>query len=340
MTPDGIITEWNHGAERLYGYTDKEVIGKSIGIVIPKDREGELSLILNTIKNGGHVDHYDTVRLRKDGNTVFVSMTASPIKGPDGELLGISWTARDITERKKTEEELAEAKEIAELYLDLMSHDINNVNQAALGYMELAIDAKTLEQAKELMKNSYEALENSSKLIENVSKIKKIKTRSLKYHAIDLCDIIKSLKEQYSHLSGSDVAINLKQEGGCHVVANDLIRDVFSNLITNAIKHSDGVRPLMINISVEPVKENGQQYYRITVEDNGPGIPDELKGKLFEKFKRGRTKASGKGLGLFLVKSFVKDFNGKIWVEDRVQGDHTKGARFVVMLPAVEDHTL
>jgi PAS domain S-box-containing protein len=336
MTPDGIITDWNHGAEKLYDYMAKEVFGRSIAILIPKDREGELSHIFETIKNGGYIEHFDTVRLKKDGTTMFVSLTASPIKGPGGELLGVSWTARDITGRKKIEEELAEAKENVELYLDLMSHDINNFNQTVLGYLELALESKTLDEAKELMKKPLEALENSSRLIENVSKLKQIKTRSLKYQTIELCEVLKSLREQYSSISGRDVVINFKPIGGCYIIANDLIRDVFSNLISNAIKHSNGVRPLIINISIEPTEENGRQYYKIMVEDNGPGVPDELKGRIFSKFQRGKTKASGRGLGLYLVYTLVKDFHGKVWVEDRVPGDHTTGARFVVILPAVE----
>jgi PAS domain S-box-containing protein len=336
MTVDGVITEWNHGAVGLYGYTAKEMLGQSVSILIPKDRAGELSHILETIKNGGRIIHFDTVRLRKDMTSVLVSLTASPIKGRSGEVLGISWTARDITERKKVEEELEEAKENVELYLDLMSHDINNYNQTAMGYLELAFEAKTLNEAKELMKKPFEALENSSKLIENVSKLKQVKTKSLKYHAIDLCDVFKGLVQEYTHISGKDVVINFKPYDGCFVVANNLVRDVFSNLISNSIKHSDDVRPLIINISIEPFEENGRKCYKAMVEDNGPGIPDELKGKIFRKFQRGKTRASGKGLGLFLVNTLVTDFGGKVWVEDRVQGDYTKGARFVVTLPVVE----
>lgn len=336
MTPDGTITDWNHGAEKLYGYIAKEMIGKSIAILIPKDRAGELSHILDTIKNDGHIEHFDTVRVKKDGTLMSVSLTASPVNGPGGELLGVSWMSRDITERKKIEQELEDAKENAELYLELMSHDINNLNQTAMGYLELASESKTLDEAKELINKPLEALENSSKLIENVRKIKQTKTKSLKYQAINLCDILKSLREQYSRLSGKDVVINLKPFDGCFVIANDLIRDVFSNLISNAIKHSGGIRPLMINIFSESIEEAGIKKYKITVEDNGPGVPDELKDKLFTKFQRGKTKSNGKGLGLFLVDTLIKDFRGKVWVEDRVQGDHTKGARFVVILPAAQ----
>ena len=217
-----------------------------------------------------------------------------------------------------------------------MSHDINNLNQTAMGYLELALESETLDEAKELMEKPLEALESSSKLIESVNKLKQTKTRSLNYQSIDLCDVLKSLKEQYSRLSGSDVVINFQPLEACFVSANSLISDVFSNLISNAIKHSGGIKPVIINLSIASVNKNGRKCYRIMVEDNGPGIPDDLKGKLFSKFQRGKTKARGRGLGLFLVYTLIKDFHGKVWVEDRVQDDHTKGARFVVMIPAVE----
>ena len=119
------------------------------------------------------------------------------------------------------------------------------------------------------------------------------------------------------------------------VKANKLLREVFVNLIGNAVKHSKG--PVNIWINVDCIRENGKEYYKISVADDGPGIPDETKKRLFQRFKREGNKSFGYGLGLFLVKTIVEDFHGKVWVEDRVVGDHSKGARFVVTLPAAEN---
>lgn len=115
--------------------------------------------------------------------------------------------------------------------------------------------------------------------------------------------------------------------------ANELLSDVFQNLIGNAIKHSRG--PLTINIIARKYNENGRSYCRITVEDDGPGINDEVKHKLFDRLSLEKTRATGKGFGLCLTKILVEDYRGRFWVEDRVQGDHTKGVKFVVTLPAV-----
>ncbi len=120
----------------------------------------------------------------------------------------------------------------------------------------------------------------------------------------------------------------------CIVIANELVTDVFSNLINNSIKHSDPDKPLNIDIRLDRIKEKGIDYLRCIVEDNGPGISNWVKDKIFMRFQRGDTKAHGKGLGLHIARTLVEDYGGKIWVEDRVSGDYSKGARFVVVLPA------
>jgi signal transduction histidine kinase len=119
----------------------------------------------------------------------------------------------------------------------------------------------------------------------------------------------------------------------CYVVGNEFIKEVFSNLVGNAIKHSDPKKPLTVDIGLEPISEKGKDYYKIIIEDNGPGISDEMKTELFHRFQRGKTRSRGKGLGLYIVRTLIEDYQGKIWVEDRTVGDHTRGSRFVVMLP-------
>lgn len=249
---------------------------------------------------------------------------------------GIVVTHIDITSRVMAERSAEDAKKRNEIYVDLMSHDINNMNQVAMGYLELALSLQNFEEAKGLISKSMESLARSSRLIDTVRKIQKIRSKSLKEYEVDICNILQDLRKQYASVPGRHITINFMPISGCHVVANELILDVFSNLISNAIKHSDQNKPLDINMSVTKVMENGREYNKVSVEDNGSGIPDEIKAKLFTRFQRGQTKANGQGLGLYLVKTLVDDFHGKVWVEDRVPGDHTKGTRFVVMLSAAE----
>jgi PAS domain S-box-containing protein len=116
---DGIITSWNRGAERLFGYTAEEVIGKAVTILIPEDRMSEEPEILERIRRGKRVDHYDTVRRRKDGSLIDISLTVSPLKEADGRIIGASKIARDITERKR-------AQERQKLLVNEMQHRIKN----------------------------------------------------------------------------------------------------------------------------------------------------------------------------------------------------------------------
>ena len=130
------------------------------------------------------------------------------------------------------------------------------------------------------------------------------------------------------------VTLNMNGHPHCHVRENELLQDVFANLVSNAIKHTGEHADITVDLDI--IIEKGGRYCRVTVEDNGPGIPDDFKERIFNRLLRGTTQAKGMGLGLYLVKSLVDSYGGRVWVEDRVSGDYTKGARFVVMLPVAE----
>jgi signal transduction histidine kinase len=150
---------------------------------------------------------------------------------------------------------------------------------------------------------------------------------------LDLGEVLKDVIVQHGNVPDRDVMIRCDADHGCYVKANCLLKDVFINLLGNAIKHSDG--PLDINIRVSKGQADGREYWMVVVEDNGPGIPDSQKTTLFDRLSLSVSRARGKGFGLCLIKLLIDGYRGEFWVEDRVAGDHKKGARFVVMLPAV-----
>jgi signal transduction histidine kinase len=157
-------------------------------------------------------------------------------------------------------------------------------------------------------------------------------------HAVDVAEVLRGNINELRSVPGKEVTIYYKNPvTPCPVTANELLRDVFSNLIGNAIKHSGPERHVTIGVAVETVEEGGKKFCRVAIDDNGPGIPDEVKARLFQRFSRGQTKAKGSGLGLYLVKTLVEHYGGQIRVEDRVPGDHTKGARLLVMLPVINE---
>ncbi|HMK47880.1 MAG TPA: ATP-binding protein [Methanocella sp.] len=246
----------------------------------------------------------------------------------------------EIEQRAKVEKALEQAKGQSELYLDLMGHDINNLNQIGIGYLELAMQASTMDEVKSLMEKPLEVMKSASDIISNVRKIKQVTEDIDKTvygdQIVNLCEVLSDLKERYMNAPGRDIAINLTMPRICFIKANDLINDVFSNLVDNSIKHSNPKNPLVIDIKLEVRSEKQKNYVMCTIEDNGPGIPDWLKDRIFARFQRGTTKAHGKGLGLFLVKRLVQDCHGMVWVEDRVPGEYTRGAKFTITFPAVD----
>lgn len=220
-------------------------------------------------------------------------------------------------------------KRSIELLLDIICHDIKNINQVGMGYLELLLEDKNLgEKQREYVGKVLKAFQSSARLIENIEKIRQV--GALKLEPLDLNCIIKEVIEEFTPaIKDREVKIKIKYSTRKNLIINSspLVRDVFANLLDNAIKHA-GKSRVKININVEDYTWRNKEFYKITIEDNGKGIPDDLKKKLFH-----RQVTKIKGLGLYLVKTIVGKTGGKVWVEDRVKGDHAKGARFVVILP-------
>ncbi len=276
------------------------------------------------------------------GPIIDLSGTMNKVSGGDYDLRAKPGRNDEIGELAATfnamMDKLEDARLQSQIYLDLMGHDINNMNQVALGYLQLAdekIEAgEPLKKDDEiLIKKPINALEESSLLIDNIRKLQRSKAGELRTEKVDLSALLTELKEKYSHVPGRPIQINIVNAGKCEVSADDLIKDLFSNLIWNAIKHSDPEKPLMIGLIVTEKENGGKHFCEVAVEDNGPGIPDEQKERLFSRFARGKTKAKGSGLGLYLVRSLAESYHGTVHVEDRVKGDHTQGCRFVVTIP-------
>ncbi|WP_424359465.1 PAS domain-containing sensor histidine kinase [Methanocella sp. MCL-LM] len=253
------------------------------------------------------------------------------IRWPDGRDARFEM-AIDITERKQAISGIQDAKAKAELYLDLMSHDITNMNQALMGYLELIKATQKQESGeKELAERSIEIINRSSRMISNVKKLTEIEAQNVPLNRVNLCELLSEVVSEYSEVPDSKVTFNARLCPCCHVIAGDMLKDVFENLIDNAIRHSAG--PVVVEIAVSRVALEGQEYYQIAISDNGPGIPDPLKKKIFMSAQEIRQKAERRGFGLYIVRTLVNYYHGKVWVENRVPDSHTKGSKFIVLLP-------
>lgn len=335
--PGGHIIYANMASCDSLGYDVEELTKMKVADIDPSYSAEKWAEFVNDLKIKGSRTFELNLRAR-NGHLIPVEVTSNYLDYHGDEY--IMAFARDITLRKKTDKALTETKAEAELYVDLMSHDINNMNQVAMGYIELALDkiradGRIDEDHIEMISKPYEMLLNSTKLIENVKKIRLERLGHYKPRVMDIYEILEDVKNNYPSVAGRNVRIELTKNSQCLISANELLKDIFMNLVGNSVKHSSG--PIWINIVMNRVNEEGRPYCSISVEDNGPGIPDDIKDKLFHRLNLENAKARGKGFGLYLIKQLVDDFGGRFWVEDRVPGDHTKGAKFVVMLPAIEN---
>lgn len=335
---DDRVTFVNKKLVDILGYSRDEIIGKKIFDFTDEKNRAFMKESIERSRKGVR-DTYAFSLRGKSGRFTPTMVSTTPMQDEKGRYIGTVQLCSDMSLQKKIEDELREAKARADMYLDLLSHDIRNMDQVALGYLEMVINkldaGESLTKAdRVLIEKPLNALHSSTELIGTIKNLQKVKSARLPVQKIDLGKIISGVINDFSSVSGRAVNIHFNPAKDCWVEANYLLKDVFINLIGNAIKHSNG--PLDIYVKINEVTSDGIKYYAAIVEDNGPGIPDALKNKLLDSPHCDHTMTQGKGLGLCLVKTLVDKFHGKVRVEDRVPGDYTKGVRFVVMLPAVE----
>ena len=208
---------------------------------------------------------------------------------------------------------LADANDEANLYLDIITHDINNVNSGAMALAELLV-RKSADHEKALALRLETSINESTEIINNVSTIRRLHERREALVPVALDEIVKSALHQFQNADirypGTDAL----------VLADSLIRQVFINLIGNSIKFSGP--DAVIGISVT----DAGNMVEVVITDNGPGIPDEIKPVIFDRFRRGKTTKSGKGLGLFIVRSLVEGYGGSVWASDANPGKSDNGA--------------
>lgn len=266
---------------------------------------------------------------RLDGSHGTILNSAAPIRDENGTLLGAVSVQQDITDRIRLEQKLVAARERSEFYIDLLTHDVANSLTAASGYLQM-VEGSDVGGGKTVrwLGKALASLDDSIRLIDTVRKVHNL--GSSPKTSVDLDALLPEVIGQILP-KGEGAEIMFSGMHDAVVTGTALLPDLFTNLIDNAIKHSGG--KVSIVITVRPHYHQGVEYVRVDVADNGPGIPDQLKERLFSRGERGVTRAPGHGMGLFLVSNIVAEAGGKIWAEDRVLGDHGKGTRFVVLLP-------
>lgn len=339
LNHDGVIVFVNKKMLSMMGYLREEMLCHTVYDFVAEDDRGSVKNSLERWRKGVKETYIARIK-RKYSSDMWAAIASTPLIDEHGNYQGVVSTVLDITPMKQSEEALEREKSLADMYLDLMAHDISNLNQVAIGYTEIAVNEIRQQkpdnsQVPGMLSKTLEALHQCTELIKNVKILRQLKTESSRLEVIDLGDIIADAVRNYPKVPYRDVEVKYESPLYCYVHANPLLKEVFTNLIGNSVKHSHG--PVTVWINVDSAIEKGRKYYETSVTDNGPGIPDDLKEQLFQRFKNGDRKVTGHGLGLYLVKTIVEGFGGRVKVEDRVPGDYTKGVRLVVVLPAVDN---
>jgi PAS domain S-box-containing protein len=328
---NGIITSWNPAAERIFGYTPEEIVGKSVLMLIPPSLYDEEPVILTKLRAGERIDHFETVRVTKDGKQLNVSLTISPLKDASGKIVGASKILRDIGERKQMENSLLLAEKIAAVgrMAAAVAHEINNPLESVLNLIYLArTNASDADQVVDYLNLAEKELLRVSHIARQTLGYYREHSAAIPVTLSDL--ILDTLKVYESRLTAAGIEVRTEFSSNSHIVVRkgEMIQ-VISNFITNAIyaMPSGGT----LTASVQDAVDSGREGLLLTVADTGEGIPPENLKKIFEPFFSTRS-SIGTGIGLWVATEFIKGHKGTIEVQSNVDAA-SHGTRMVVFLP-------
>lgn len=332
---NGVITSWNRSAEKLFGYKAGEIIGKPVTMIIPPELHQDENMILSKIRRGEKIDHFETIRLHKNGERIEVSLTISPIKDDNGNVIGAAKIIRNITETNKIERALRTTDKLAAAgrMAATVAHEINNPLEAVTNLIYLA--------KRDLAKNDRVAgyLELASRELDRVAHITRQTlgfyrdtSSPIRFKVTETLDDLLLLYEKRFESRGVKVFRQYDKEVEITALAGE-IRQAFSNLITNAIDAMPGGGTLVLRISKSHEWSGSHlRGVRITFLDTGSGIQPKHKKNIFQPFFT--TKADvGTGLGLWITRGIIEKHRGAIRMKSRTRPD-SHGTAFSVFLPA------
>lgn len=317
---DGVIRSWNPAAERLLGYSGEQIIGQPITRLLPEDRHDEEAMILDRIRRGQRVAHFETVRRKRDGSPIDVSLTISPIRDRSGAIVGASKIMRDITERKRSELELRRRNmELAQLNADLddfvytASHDLRSPLTAVNSVIQwmLEDDHSLSPDSQQRLALIRSRIARMQRLLNDIRDYAiSGRTAATSGPTLTAAQLVKEVTE-LSHLpEGFTVECDPSLE--TVDVRRVPLEQILHNLINNAIKHHDRSSG---RVTVSTVPDLASLRFSVT--DDGPGVPAEYQEAIFEMFKtlKPRDEVEGSGLGLALVRKIVGRLGGRCGVE-------------------------
>ena len=336
---DGIITDWNPGAERMYGYSRSEAVGAPIGIIIPEDRAAEGKWLMELVSRGETLDQYETERIRKNGTRVSISLSLSPIRNALGRIVGAATISRDVTERKQDEARLREQARALELadrrkddFIAILAHELRN----PLAPIATAVDLIGLKDREgdydEVVQIVRRQLGNMRRLLDDLLDVSRMGRGLLTVQkaSIELRDAIRQAVETARpHIEQKQHVLELHVPEQPIPVLGDLQRlvQVFVNLLTNAARYTEPGGAISIHCT-----DHGD-HVTVRVRDTGMGIPRHMLDRVFDLFRHPEPKdhaPNGLGLGLTLTRFIVEAHGGAVGAHSSGPGE---GAEITVILP-------
>jgi PAS domain S-box-containing protein len=335
---DGIIRSWNRAAERMFGYTPDEILGKPITVLMPPERHDDMESILGRIRRGERVEHYETIRITKTGERLDVSLSVSPVKDRDGRIVGAAKIARDISERRRAEaerERLLRAAEqgvqLRDIFLSVAGHELRtplNALKLQLYNLERTLTGASQKAAVEKAQQEVDRLTALTARLLDVARMA-AGGFEVDKAPMDLAELVREVAgrlEQSATRAGSPIRV---EAPGPLIGTWDraAIDQIVTNLLSNAVKFGGG-SPIDVGV------EKSGTTARVRIRDRGPGVAEADRQRIFERFERGVSERSygGLGLGLWIARQIVAAHGGRIGVDSSAG----QGATFAFELPIEE----
>jgi PAS domain S-box-containing protein len=323
-TLEGIITSWNGGAVRMFGYSAKEAIGKSVLFLLPPEIKNEVSALLNKVREGEVIADYDSERLRKDGSRINVALSISPIKKEDGKVIGASIVEHDITIRKKAEQHIKELNEVRSKFIDIISHQLETPLTAVNWNLETILNGeygKLEEILHKFLQVTYFASLEITRRIHKLLTAMDVEEGRVRYVTEEV--ILNSLctgvvNEMLKKVELKNLSfVYTPPASDLPVIYGDgeKIRTVIAILVENAIGYTKDNGKITMTLRLK------DDVVRFEVTDTGIGIPQSEQHLIFTRFFRGSNasvmQTDAFGLGLFIAKNFIEQHHGKIGFESK-----------------------
>jgi PAS domain S-box-containing protein len=327
-TLEGKITSWNQAAELLFGYSAEEAIGQSIIMIIPPELRYEEDTIINNLRQGIRIQHFETVRVKKNGTRVAVSLSISPVKDSSGRIIGAAKIARDITRQKEIEQRKDD-------FISMASHELKTPVTSIKGFTQLLVRRFQRlgdEESLRFLSRMDTQLNKLTKLISDLLDLSKIQAGRLEYREepFELDQLVEEVIENVQGTTSTHALVldvSAPEQHVCILGDRDRVGQIFINLLTNAIKYS----PKADRILIQVTQEGDNAVVR--VQDFGVGIAPKYQEQIFERFYQINEldvkTYPGLGIGLYISKEIVERHHGHI----SVSSQKGKGTTFSVFLP-------